>query len=242
MDLVHLPHILSVLGESYVKAMSSYVLMRLLESMPDRYDQGLRLLTAGSLARTYDRLVSHISGGMRVLDLGCGTGALTLRAAARGATVKGIDINPQMLEVARQRAEQRGLSTQITWREMGVAELGAEPAKSYDVVMSGLCFSELTADEVVYTLKESYRLLKPSGLLLVADEVEPRRWFKRVPVWFVRLWLKFFTYLLTQKTTTALKQLPARVTHTGFRIESIKYHGLDSFVELVGRKTVEDSK
>jgi demethylmenaquinone methyltransferase/2-methoxy-6-polyprenyl-1,4-benzoquinol methylase len=216
--------------------------MRLLESMPNRYDQGLRLLTSGALGRTYDRLVSQISGEMRVLDLGCGTGAFALRAAARGATVKGIDINLQMLEIARQRAEQRGLSHQIVWCETGVAELGAEPADSYDVIMSGLCFSELTEDEIAYSLKESHRLLKPSGLLLLADEVEPRRWFRRVPVWFVRLWLNLFTYLLTQKTTAAVRALPERVTHAGFRIVSIRYNGMDSFVELVGRKMIEDFK
>ena len=222
--------------------MSSYVLMRLLESTPNRYDQGLRLLTRGALAQTYDRLVSHISGGMSVLDLGCGTGALAFRAAARGAKVKGIDINVRMLDIARQRAEQRGLSNQIVWCEMGVAELGAEPADSYDVVMSGLCFSELTEDEMAYALKESHRLLKPFGLLLVADEVQPRRWFKQLPVWLLGLLLKFLTYLLTQKTTAAVKQLPARVTRAGFKIESIRYNGMDSFVELVGRKTTEYSE
>jgi demethylmenaquinone methyltransferase/2-methoxy-6-polyprenyl-1,4-benzoquinol methylase len=216
--------------------------MRLLESMPNRYDQGLRLLTCGALDRTYDRLASHISGEMRVLDLGCGTGALALRAAARGAIVKGIDINLQMLEIARQRAEQSGLSHRIVWCEMGVAELDVEPADSYDAIMSGLCFSELTEDEIEYVLKESHRLLKPSGLLLLADEVEPRRWFRRVPVWFVRLWLKLFTYLLTQKTTAAVKKLPDRVTHAGFRVVSIRYNGMDSFVELVGRKMIEDFK
>lgn len=229
----------SHLGRAYLKAMSSYVLMRLLESVPNRYDQGLRLLTSGALGQTYDRLVSHVSGGMHVLDLGCGTGALTLRAAARGATVKGIDINVQMLEIARQRAEQRNLSSQIEWCEMGVAELDTEPADSYDVIMSGLCFSELTEDEVAYALKESCRLLKPSGLLLVADEVQPRHWFKRLPVRLIRLFLLFPTYLLTQKTTTAIKQLPAKVTCAGFSVESIRYNGMGSFIELVGRKSTE---
>mgnify|MGYP001818027925 CR=1 FL=1 len=155
--------------------MSSYVLMRLLESTPNRYDQGLRLLTRGALAQTYDRLVSHISGGMSVLDLGCGTGALAFRAAARGAKVKGIDINVRMLDIARQRAEQRGLSNQIVWCEMGVAELGAEPADSYDVVMSGRGCSEWSDEELAYALRESQRVLKPVGRVRGAEGVPPRR-------------------------------------------------------------------
>ena len=73
--------------------MSTYVLMRILESAPRRYDLGIRLLTLTRLDKAYDRLAGYIERGQRVLDLGCGTGALTLRAAQRGAKVKGIDIN-----------------------------------------------------------------------------------------------------------------------------------------------------
>jgi demethylmenaquinone methyltransferase/2-methoxy-6-polyprenyl-1,4-benzoquinol methylase len=57
---------------------------------------------------------------------------------------------------------------------MGVAESDGEAARSYDVVMSGLCFSKLSDDELTYTLKHVGRVLRPGGLLLVADEAKPR--------------------------------------------------------------------
>jgi ubiquinone/menaquinone biosynthesis C-methylase UbiE len=57
--------------------------MRILESAPRRYELGIRLLTLGRLDKAYDRLASHIERGQQVLDIGCGTGALTLRAAKR---------------------------------------------------------------------------------------------------------------------------------------------------------------
>ena len=63
----------------------TYVLMRILESAPRRYDLGICLLSLGRLARAYDRLANRIEPGQHVLDLGCGTGVLTLRAAPRGA-------------------------------------------------------------------------------------------------------------------------------------------------------------
>ena len=78
-------------------AMSTYVLMKILESAPGRYDAGLRILTLGRLDKAYDRLASHISKGQKVLDIGCGTGALVIRAALQGAFVKGIDINSGMI-------------------------------------------------------------------------------------------------------------------------------------------------
>jgi ubiquinone/menaquinone biosynthesis C-methylase UbiE len=77
--------------------MSMYVLMRILESAPRRYEVGIRILTLGRLDKAYDRLASHIERGQQVPDLGCGTGPLTLRAAQQGAKVKGIDINVRML-------------------------------------------------------------------------------------------------------------------------------------------------
>ena len=143
--------------------MSTYVLMRILESAPSRYDLGIGLLTLGRLGAAYDRLASHVGPGQRVLDLGCGTGALALRAARGGAAVKGIDVNPQMLEIAERRAREASLADRVELREMGVAELEAEPADSYDAVMSGLCFSELSQDELRYTLQHVRRILVESA-------------------------------------------------------------------------------
>ncbi|MBU4228392.1 class I SAM-dependent methyltransferase [bacterium] len=160
--------------------MSTFILMKILESAPSRYDQGIRILTLGKLDKVYNRLTSHIKKGQRILDLGCGTGALTLRAAQKGAKVKGIDINPQMLEIAQKQASKKNLLQNVNLSEMGVTELESEKSNDYDVVMSGLCFSELTESELVFTLKEINRILKPSGLLLVADEVRPKSILKRI--------------------------------------------------------------
>ncbi len=66
--------------------------MKIFESAPDRYDKGIRILTLGRLDKVYNHLTSYIKSGQRVLDIGCGTGALTLRAAQRSSKVKGIDV------------------------------------------------------------------------------------------------------------------------------------------------------
>ncbi len=220
--------------------MSTYVLMKVLESAPSRYDKGIRILSLGALDKTYDRLASHISSGWKVLDIGCGTGALSLRAALAGAHVKGIDINPEMLEIARKRAAEASIEDNIELAEMGVAELENEEAAGYDAVISGLCFSELSDDEIKFTLKQVRRILKPEGMLLIADEVRPANIVKRIIHLLIRIPLVIITYILTQTTTSAVRDLPEKIENAGFIVESVKPNGLGNFIEVAGKSPGED--
>ena len=53
--------------------------------------------------------------GLRILDAGCGTGAMAVELAARGADVLAIDISPALVEIAQKRAPE-GLPGRIDWR------------------------------------------------------------------------------------------------------------------------------
>jgi demethylmenaquinone methyltransferase/2-methoxy-6-polyprenyl-1,4-benzoquinol methylase len=216
--------------------------MKILESAPGRYDWGIRLLTLGRLNRRYDRLVEPIHSGDLVLDIGCGTGALSLRAARKGARVKGIDLNPEMLEIARKRTTEEGLEDQVTYAELGVAELDQEPTGKYDAAVSGLCFSELSPDEIQFTLRTLRSLLKPGGLLLIADEIRPTSTLKRLLSALLRAPLVALTYLITQTTTKAVRGLPELVKAEGFKIRNIRLTRLGNFMELTAVNPETDSK
>jgi len=216
--------------------MSTYILMKILESAPSRYDTGIRLLTLGRLDKAYDHLTSQIKNGDRILDLGCGTGALALRAAQKGAKVKAIDINPRMLEIAQTRAKKANLTQKIEFAEMGVIELDKEEAASFDVVMSGLCFSELTEDELKFTLKEIRKILKPGGFLLVADEVRARKIHRRILNLLLRTFLRVIVFIIAQTSTRALGGLPEKIREAGFDIVSLRLNRSETFLELIARK------
>ena len=216
--------------------LSTYILMKILESTPSRYDRGISILTLGKLDESYDRLIAHVQKRERVLDIGCGTGRLTLKAALKGAMVKGIDINAQMLEIAQKRVVEATLSKTVELSEMGVAELENEESNSYDIVMSGLCFSELTENEIKYTLNEVKRILKPDGLLLIADEVKPKSISKRFLHGFIKILLMIVTYLITQNTTHAVQGLPEKIKAIGLKLESVRLNRGENFMELIAKK------
>jgi demethylmenaquinone methyltransferase/2-methoxy-6-polyprenyl-1,4-benzoquinol methylase len=215
--------------------MSTYVLMRILESAPHRYELGIKLLTLGRLEPAYDRLAEHVEEGERVLDIGCGTGALSLRAGRRGGVVLGIDVNPEMLAVAKTRVREEELAERIELREMGVAELDGLQAKSFDVVMSGLCFSELGEDEIVFALREVRRILVPGGILVVADEVRPSNPLSRAVHGLARAPLVALAYLMTGQTTHAIRGFVERVTDAGLTVEAVRTGAMGTLMELVAR-------
>lgn len=106
--------------------------------------------------------------GERVLDVACGTGVLATEAAGRvgtHGTVAGLDINGDMLAVARRKSDR------IEWRE-GRAEALPFGDASFDAVVCqfGLMFFEDRAA----ALREMMRVLRPGGRMAVAvcDAVE----------------------------------------------------------------------
>ena len=146
------------------------------------YDFTVNVLTLGK-ARSLRRLTvdqALIKPGDRVLDVGCGTGEVTLLAKTRAqsGTVHGIDPAPEMIAVARKKAERKQL--EIDFR-VGVIESLPFPDSSIDVVTSSLMMHHLPENLKVRGLAEIYRVLrspdpasgKPGGRLLIADFMRP---------------------------------------------------------------------
>lgn len=194
--------------------MSSYVLMKILESTPVRYDRGIRLLSHGTITRVYQRIADiAVTPGATILDLGCGTGGLSLACAARGASVVGIDKDPAMLEVAKAKAA----SDEVEWLELGAMEIEDRFApETFDAVVSCLMFSELFPEERAYVLSQAQRLLVPRGLIVIADEVLSRAPGQRFVQRLMRWPLAAATWIATQTTTHPMEDLAGLISKAGF--------------------------
>jgi ubiquinone/menaquinone biosynthesis C-methylase UbiE len=218
--------------------MSTFVLMRLLESAPRRYDSGIRLLSLGRIGRVHERMAERVGAGERVLDIGCGTGSLALRCGERAARVTGIDISLQMLDVAREKVEAAGLQDKVELRQMSAIDLDeAFPEESFDAVVSSLMFSELSEDEQGFVLRECHHVLRDDGRLIITDEVVPRRWALRLLNRVLRLPLIVLTYILTQTTTSAVVGLEEKIAEAGFAIRAVETSLLGGLKLVVAAKS-----
>ena len=109
---------------------------------------------------------ASIKPGQQILDLGCGTGTMTLllRNAAPNLQIAGLDADAKMLAVARQK----GLESNIDFRQGSADELPFEDG-SFDRVVSSLMIHHLTTETKRAAFAEVFRVLRPGGEFHAAD-------------------------------------------------------------------------
>jgi ubiquinone/menaquinone biosynthesis C-methylase UbiE len=107
--------------------------------------------------------------GDKILDLGCGTGTLTLMIHKQqpDADLTGLDGDEQVLKIARQKSHQAGF-TKIHW-ENGMAFNLPYQEESFEIVASCLVIHHLVLPEKRKTFQEVFRILKPEGSFNIAD-------------------------------------------------------------------------
>lgn len=132
------------------------------------YDRVVGLTTREKLFKKSLVEQTRIKAKHRVLDLACGTGTLTilLKRSEPQAEITGIDGDPKILELAKEKA--RAGNFEIEFNE-GMSFALPYQHESFDRVISSLFFHHLTRENKLKTLREVKRVLKPQGEFHVAD-------------------------------------------------------------------------
>ncbi len=197
--------------------MFSYLFMRVLENRPRSYDRCMNKISQGHLKSVRENVIREIPENAQVLEIGCGTGEMATMLLSRGAAITAFDVNPAMVAVARERVKNGGLKNKLTIKEMGIEGMDNLPSASYDAVVSTLVFSELSADERHFALMHSKRVLKPGGILIIADEVIAHKAVRKL-----------------LSSNRPLDNLPADLNNAGFKVKKeIRSKG-GTFAMVVG--------
>jgi len=165
--------------------------------------------------------LANIRPGMKVLDLGCGTGTLTLmiKRAHPQAEVTGLDGDPQVLGIAREKS--RGLN--IQWDE-GLASSLPYPDSVFDRVVSSLVIHHLTTDDKRSAFKEMYRVLKPQGKVHILDFGAPHS--------FIPRWMTKYMRRLEETADNFDGLIPQFITEAALRSVSEAEHFITVFGPL----------
>ena len=107
----------------------------------------------------------HPLDGATVVDLACGTGSVALAAAARGGVVTGVDLTPELIDIADRKATAAGHA--VAWVTADAADTGL-PSSTFDAAVSnmGIIFVD-----PVRQVAEISRLLKPLATLAFSSWV-----------------------------------------------------------------------
>ena len=126
-----------------------------------RYDElGMPFQTRAAIAQLEEMDLQ----GKNILDVGCGTGVMSLLALQKGAA-KAVcsDISNYMLERARDKADQQGYGVdRIDFRQLDAESLPFEDA-SFDAAMTGMTLGLLPDQDKA--IREMVRVLRPGGFL-----------------------------------------------------------------------------
>jgi len=112
-----------------------------------------------------------VKAGMRILDIGCGTGIFCLKIAQKGAFVTGIDLSEKMLTIAREKAKKEKVD--IDFRQMNCQNLEF-PDHFFDGVIS-----MATVEFIVHPQKmisEMFRVCKGGGNILIGSINRESEW------------------------------------------------------------------
>ena len=122
---------------------------------------GLEKVTAAVLAS------ASLPPGARVLDLGCGTGQLSLPLAERGARVLAVDVSPEMIARLEQNARERRLPG-VEGLVMPIETLSL-PQGCVDLIVTSYALHHLRDTDKDRVVRAAHHWLRPGGTLVVAD-------------------------------------------------------------------------
>ena len=182
------------------------------------YDALCRIMGFGDRLRRFEVGLAEGLTPKRIIEVGCGTAELTCALARRfpSAEVVGLDIDPEILAIARKKVEREHLNVQLV---PASAESMPFPDGHFDLVVSSLMLHHLDSSTKERALREWKRVLAPGGTLLLVDFGPPRSRALRALTWPLRL------HVFEHTQDNFKGRVPAMLTEAGFTANEVGTYG-----------------
>ena len=192
-----------------------------------------------------DQMLGPVAG-LRVADIGCGTGRASLHLARRGAEVTGLDFSPKSLEAARRETAEAGAD--IRFDEYDVLGPPDESLEDrFDIVVSLGCLTLACKNEgnLARALGNLVSMLRPGGRLLFIEPIHASRLLTRILRLSTADWIRMCQarglllvarrgiLFVPSRYALAFRDLPAIVTDPVFAIGE-RVLGLSDQLERLG--------
>jgi S-adenosylmethionine-dependent methyltransferase len=117
---------------------------------------------------TWRSLDEYLPSEGNVLEIGCGTGAITISLAERGYKVTAVDLSEKMIEIAGKRLKERGLGENVVFQVKDARDLSGVGG-AFDAVLSmGSLYHLVYREDRILAIREAYSRLRPGGVIFTA--------------------------------------------------------------------------
>ena len=123
--------------------------------------------------------VGHDLSGKRLLDFGCGTGQTSTQLAALGAFVTGMDISPELISLARRRAELDGVTDHVQFQNVDLLKV-PPPPDWFDLILCSAVLHHVDYSVVLPVLRSC---LKPGGKIVIGEPIATSRLLRKIRDW-----------------------------------------------------------
>lgn len=164
---------------------------------------------------------------LRALDIACGTGDFTVELLKRfpGMEVTGVDLTPEMIDIARAKTED--LDSSVNFAVGDAQDLGFIADETFDLIVCAFGFRNFP--DKAKALAECDRLLKPSGELVVLELFRPRHRLLGITV---NVWLSLIAHIFCGRKTREYAYLRHSIATTASADEFAK------MAEAAGLQTI----
>jgi len=135
----------------------------------------------------FDKFLSYLAKGSKILDIGCGNGNFSKYISEKGFECEGIDLSPEMLRIAKERIP----GIKFTLKDMRKLDYEAE---SFDGLLVAYSLIHIPSDQIVSTLQGFRKILKSEGIiLLITQKGEPDKVVDEPLKEGEKIFINFFT-------------------------------------------------